>query len=516
MKTQTINPVYSVYRHSQNIPNHPALVVKEKTYSYSELVCRAQYIAAWLQSHSAKRVGILASGSLETYLGVLSAHWMGAGYVPLNPTFPTERIKSLIKSSDIDALIIDEDSLKLLDDDLLAVAPKEILSPSLEQSINTIQGKEQLSDLTPLQQPVAMGENDLAYLMFTSGSTGEPKGVPIYTKNLSHFIGEMQKNYRLTQQDRLLAHSYLSFDLSIFDIFVTWHAGATLYAVPKQQRHCPYHFIRQHEISIFFTVPTMIVIMHKMKMLKPDCFPSLRLSLFAGESLSIVNAELWSKASPNSRIDNLYGPTETVVSCISHTYCQNKTDQAIQGNVAIGRAIPGTFAAIIDKNNKFLSPGESGQLVISGAQLSGQYWHNEVATKEKYIRINHPEHGLITVYLTGDRCKQDEHGLFHYMGRFDNQYKIYGFRIELEEIEFYLRKTSGSEQVAAVVVKEKNGIAQHIHAFISNASLSTDNLKKQLQELLPHYMVPSRVHCLDSIPYNSNGKIDRHALKELV
>ena len=271
----------------------------------------------------------------------------------------------------------------------------------------------------------------------------------------------------------------------------------------------PAKFIQDHQITTWLSVPSIGGFMHRMGLLKPGAFPSLKYTFFAGEPLLASLCQAWQVAAPNSVIANLYGPTEATVVCIGQQYgpeCVLTRD-----SVAIGKSFPGMQAAIAASEKKFAAAGEQGELLLAGPQLALGYLDDSEKTAARFVNIDGTRW-----YRTGDLANRDKNGNFHYLGRIDNQVKILGYRVELEEIECHLRDVSGCADVAAVAWPIQNGSASGVVGFVVNYKGSEDDLKRSLQQRLLSYMVPTRVYVLSKLPLNNNGKVDRGALKEML
>lgn len=483
------------YKYARSNPQHLALYVSGKSYSYGELAARASGVASALEG--AKTVAVLASRSLGAYVGVLAAGWSGAAYVPLNPKFPDERLATILGIISPDALIVDDAGLARLIPALRAIAPKQILH--LSESDPSVE-----SGSSP---PVSRNRDDLAYIIFTSGTTGVPKGVMITLGSLAQFLEAIYPRFHPTSSDRISQTSELSFDASVFEIFIAWANGASVHVVPANQLMAPIRFIVDQKLTVWTSVPSIVSIMRGMKMLKPGVFPSVRYSVFLGEAVPYALAEAWQAAAPNSVVDNLYGPTEATVYCLGGTVGPDLPPTPGRGIVPSGFPFPGIEARVLDESLRSLPPGRDGQLAISGAQLATGYYNDPELTLRRFPTIDGK-----TWYLTGDLARQDERGVFHHLGRIDHQVKILGHRVELEEIEAHLRSITGSDHVSAIGWPIQDGIAGGVVAFTGGVSTPQEELLASLRMKVPAYMVPRRIVKLDALPLNHSGKIDRKAL----
>jgi len=327
----------------------------------------------------------------------------------------------------------------------------------------------------------------------------------------SHFLSVMQDRYQLGPEDRVAATSDITFDIAFANMFMAWKVGASLHVVPVIQLLAPSKFIREEQVTVWFSVPSIAAYMRHMNLLTPGAFPSLRYSLFAGEALPLGSALEWQEAAPHSAVENLYGTTEATVVCtVEHVGRQPKITRD-RGVVAIGRPLPGTDVAIVDSALNFLPPNREGQVAISGAQLSQGYDGLPEITKEHFPVIDGNRW-----YLTGDLGYEDSSGTFHHLGRIDNQVKILGHRLELEEIENHLRDICRTDMVAAVAWPIVHGSAQGVVAFLSGTTCLPSQVKEEMKNRVVGYGVPQVVRVLDALPLNSSGKIDRKALLELL
>ncbi len=504
-------------------PDRPALRIDGSDTNYGRLAEMAGQIAAWLEEAPARaqaRVAVLASRSLETYAGVLGACWAGAAYVPLSPNAPEERLIRVLDIIAPDALIIDDARIGLLSRRLLDHCPARILSPCRADSFSLeaerrgrmrIDGRDRLPSPDAIRAPRPVGPDELAYVMFTSGTTGVPKGVMISAGNVHHLLSVLQKRYGFGPDDRISQAFELTFDLSVFDLFMTWGAGACLCVVPASQLMGPYRFIREQALTVWFSVPSTIGFMRQMKMLSAGAFPTLRYSLFCGEPLPASSARAWREAASASIVDNLYGPTEATVACLVQRVSDPIPVTRDRGIVAIGKPFTGMQAAVVGPDRKFLPRGREGELALSGAQIARGYFADPAQTEARFPTIEGK-----TWYLTGDFAYQDADGLFHHLGRIDHQVKVLGNRVELEEVDAHLREVCGSDLVSCVAWPVDAGSAKGIVAFVSGTTRSAAEIRESMRRRVPAYMVPSRLEFLETLPLGSSGKVDRKALSGLL
>ena len=496
---------------AEKYPFRLALSVDGKDLTYSSLLNEVARYVKWLQSSgvSPKRVGILASRSEEAYVGILSCAWIGAAYVPLDINLPEHALVGILDRSGLDALIADTAGSKRLDDSVLACCPEQILARPRELSTSSHRRVTDFADLPSVQnpsEPAFVERCTVGYMMYTSGSTGVPKAVVVPVGGVDHLLWTLSLDYPVTEEDRTAGTSPITFDVSVYDMFSTWSAGASLHVIPAQESIAPSKFIRENQITIWSSAPSIAAQMARMGLLKPNAFPSLRRSFFAGEAFPSSVAEAWQVAAPNSKVSNMYGPTEATVLCIGQDY---SSDSLLTGDcVAIGWSYRGMKAAIASPELQFVADGTRGELLLAGPQLALGYLDDEEKTRRAFVHI-----GQERWYLTGDLACKEANGLIHYLGRIDHQIKVLGgARVELGEIECHLRAVTGCESVVAVAWPQQGGVALGIVAFFGGYDGNVTKIRRALKERVPAYMVPSHIHFLPELPLNSNGKIDRNQL----
>ena len=459
-------------------PNAPAVVVRGQTITYETLSLRARVLAAAIVralGRPASRVGVFAARSEVAYVGTLGALCSGAAFVPLNPKLPIERTRSMVRRAELDAIIVDRDTAPLLD--------------AISGEVRVLIHGDQPGEHVPLADLPAVDPSSLAYLLFTSGTTGEPKGVGITHSNALHYLDVMGARYGLTPSDRCSQTFDQTFDLSVHDLFMTWNAGACLYAMAPIEMLAPARFVNAHGLTAWFSVPSAAVLARER--IPAGSMPTLRWSLFCGEPLTNETAERWQAAAPNSTVENLYGPTELTIACFAYRW-GGVAPESLNGIVPIGRPLAGLTARVVDE-----------ELWVDGPQTSPGYWRDPKQTQERFVD---------GYYKTGDRVVEHPSGIFSYLGRVDHQLKILGFRVEPAEIEGVLRQQPGVTGAVAVGYPVAQAQALGVVAFVTGTIESPDALRRAAAMVLPAYMVPSTIVRLDQFPLNANGKVDRAEL----
>jgi amino acid adenylation domain-containing protein len=507
---------------------HPALVVNGERLSYRQLSHKVVALASVIDSvkeDSYPLVGLLAHRSVNAYAGVLGILGAGKGYVPLNPKFPPERTRSMLLLSGCRTLVVGSECvsqlpklLPRLEQSLTVILPdvSDLASISSEFSNHRFVFAGDISQAPPHSFRTDIEGDAIAYLMFTSGSTGVPKGVPIYHRNVQSYVRYVCDHYQVTERDRFSQEFDLTFDLSVHDMFVCWERGACLFCVPEQSAMAPAKFIRDHELTMWFSVPSVIGLLSRLRLLAPKSFPSLRYSLFCGEPLPAASAERWLQAASNSLLENLYGPTETTIAITHYRWDEKRSpEECVNGIVPIGWPFKGQIACIVGENGVELPPGRTGELCLHGSQVTTGYWNDGEKTREQFIHLI--EKGEALWYRTGDLVRKDESGCICYLGRTDHQCKIRGYRVELQEIEAVLRKVCNTEQAISIPWPVREGSADGTVAIIAGEqTLDEKRIVSFCSELLPPYMVPSRIYFVEHLPLNANGKIDRPRLLKLI
>ena len=508
-------------------PQREALVVDHQHYTYSELSGLAARIALLIaqndQDPHHPLAAILAHRSTTAYAGVLGILGAGRGYVPLNPKYPVLRTSSMLQAAGCNVVVVGREChatltnlLSTINQPLTVILPDV---PSTDQFCKTFPQHSFFScpgnSPSDFQLHSGAAATDIAYLLFTSGSTGRPKGVPISHENVSSYLQFIRQTYHICERDRFSQTFDLTFDLSIHDMFLCWGHGACLFCLPESSAMLPAKFIREHGLTFWFSVPSVIGILSKMRLLQPGSFPSLRYSLFCGEPLPASYAYLFQEAAPNSIVENLYGPTETTIAISCYRWNQSESPKDSQNGITpIGWVFPAQQCHIVNDALHDVKPSEIGELCLSGSQVSRGYWNEPHKTSERFVRL--PNGGDAVWYRTGDLVRQDEKGCLHFCGRTDEQVKVRGYRVELQEIDAVLRQICGSEQVASIPLQTGYDTPTGIVGFVCGSRQFQEHMVlARCRETLPEYMVPSRIVFITEMPLNANGKIDRGSLGRL-
>jgi D-alanine--poly(phosphoribitol) ligase subunit 1 len=520
----TFNLACAVHRHSMANPQALAISSEGRSVTYGHLARLAAGLAErlknspeWISSDGAQpRVGILASRSADACIALLGAAWAGATYVPLGLKLPEERLLTLLSLCKLSAIVADEQGARLLSEKVLHAGAPFICAlgsrPPDQPGNDSVAwlDRESLTASEP-GMPAPVKPTDTAYIIFTSGTTGIPKGVMIPAGSVRHYIETVTALLGLRESDRALETCELTFDVSVHNMFTTWEAGASLHVLPAARVMSAVKFVRESGLTVWNSVPSLAGRLRQVKALSPAALPSLRLTVFGGEQLSNGAVEAWRTAAPASVIHNFYGPTEVTVYCLSQLVDNPLQLTPGRDVVAIGTALPGSEAAVLDESGNTVADNCPGELAIAGVQLATGYLNAPELTDARFATFQGRRW-----YLTGDLAMRDSRGTFHWLGRIDNQIKVLGHRVELEEVDAHLRVVAEADMVATVAWPVVDGAAQGLVAFIGAKAIDEVQIITALKERLPHYMIPSRILPQESMPLNSNGKVDRKALRQIL
>jgi amino acid adenylation domain-containing protein len=480
----------------ERTPNAVALVSGQKRVTYVELNRRANQIANHLLARGLKSgslVGVYLERSPEMVVAILGVLKAGAAYVPLDPAYPSDRIKFIVEDSQLQILLTQKSLIEQLPAD-----PSHVVCLDAELSAITSQ---------PATGPSTnVKSEDLAYVLYTSGSTGKPKGVQIQHRSLVNFLTSMAKEPGLHRDDILLAVTTLSFDIAGLELFLPLTVGASIVLATREQAVDGAQLLRlmnQSSVTVMQATPST------WRMLIESGWkgnPELKV-LCGGEALP---RELAEQLLPRCRqLWNMYGPTETTI--WSSIY---RVTDVNWSAAPIGRPIANTQMYVLDKHLQPVPAGVIGELYIGGDGVAQGYWRRPELTAERFIPDPFRANTGARLYRTGDQVRYLRNGNIQYLGRLDTQVKVRGYRIELGEIESVLATHPTVEQ-AAVVVREDSPGDPRLVAYLvlkPGESSTVAEWRTHLKASLPEYMVPSSFVCLDQFPLTPNRKIDRRAL----
>jgi amino acid adenylation domain-containing protein len=516
-----------VTQQAETRPDAVAVVYGSEKLSYGQLEESSNQLAHLLQDAGCKkgdRVCIVmpkCPAAIVSMNGILKA---GCMHVPIDASSPAARIRQILDSCE-NRWILGAGSVGALLDELLADEQlRERTSVGWLDAQNPIAkhfrpafGRADVDSAPSRDVPQQCRAEDGSHILFTSGSTGVPKGVVITHSNVNAFVGWALKHFGIDHTDRFSGHTPFHFDLSTFDIFGTLTAGAQLHLVPPEAALVPpklVEFIRKSELTQWFSVPSVLNYLAKFDALKGIDFPSLRRVLWCGEVLPTPALIYWMEHLPHIPFTNLYGPTEATIA--SSYYDVPACPEDPKAAIPIGKACDGEELLVLDDKMQPLPVREIGDLYIGGAGLSPGYWRDPAKTAAAFLRD--PRNGRSgRLYRTGDLAWLGEDGLIYFVGRADTQIKVRGYRIELGEIETALNSAGTLQECAVVAVQNENfGGWMICCAYVARqqVEVTPNNLREHLKKLVPNYMFPVRWMPYDALPKNANGKTDRPRLKE--
>jgi amino acid adenylation domain-containing protein len=474
----------------EKTPDAVAVVFEHEQLTYQQLNLKANQLAHYLQKLGVKPevlVGICVERSLEMIVALLAILKVGGAYIPLDPTYPQERLAFMLEDSQISILLTKQNLLQLIPSNNAQII-------CLDSDWGNIAINQQNSVNSNVDS------SNLSYIIYTSGSTGKPKGVQITHKNVVNFLTAIQQHLQLINTDKLLSVTTLSFDIAVLEIFLPLTTGATLILVSREVATDGIQLLQKlhnSAVTIMQATPaTWRMLLDagwegngKIKILcGGEALPQTLASQLLQRGVSV-----W----------NLYGPTETTIWSTIHQLDER------EALIPIGRPLANTQIYILDQHLKPVPIGIAGELYIGGDGLARGYFNQPKLTQEKFIC--NPFQPTRVIYKTGDLARYLSNGKIEYIGRIDYQVKLRGFRIELGEIESVLEKHFAVHRCVAVVRKDVPG-NHRLVAYLVAENISTDELRQYLRAKLPEYMIPSAFILLESLPLTPNGKVNRRAL----
>jgi amino acid adenylation domain-containing protein len=489
-------------RQSAKTPDDTAVVYEGKTLTYRELNERANQVAHFLRKRGVGPevlVGVCLKRTPEMVIGLLGIWKAGGAYVPLDPAYPQERLSYMMQDSAAKFLLTSgelkrhipsaDDKAILLDSDWNQIAKESSANP----------------------EPVAAPSN-MAYVMYTSGSTGEPKGAMILHSGLVNYLWWAIGAYKVEAGRSVPVHSSISFDLTVTSLYPALLAGGKVELLTEDvgAQNLIAALKKAENRSLVKITPAHLELLSQ-QLSSEEAAGVTKTFVIGGEALLAENLVLWREFAPKTRLINEYGPTETVVGCCVY---EVRPEDPGTGPVAIGRPIANTQLYILDGNLQPVPAGVKGDLYIGGDGVARGYLNRPDLTQKKFIPDPFSGKNGARLYKSGDLARYRKDGILEYLGRVDDQVKVRGYRIELGEIEALLAAHPGVQSCTVLAVEETPGNKQLVAYAVPqpNKSLAADEVRDFLKQSLPEYMVPAQFVFMDSFPLTQNGKIDRKAL----
>lgn len=456
-----------------------------------------------------RRVGVLAHRAVAaTYIAYLAGLRLGDTVVCLNTEFPTPRSAEITRSAELDVLVHSTSQQEL------ATAIRA------ETGVTLLPVSDDGSDFTDDSPTAPVGNpdpDDLAYIIFTSGSTGSPKGVPIKHRNIAAWLPYFVGLFTDGPGSRVSQTADLSWDLSVINVWLAWGSGGAVVAPSKTALLAPTRHIVDERITHWVSTPSSVTMARWLGDLAPGAMPTLRWSLFAGEALTPEHVRVWTEAAPGSAVANVYGPSETTVTCLAYLVPANPADwpRTSNGTFPVGFAHPTVEHAVVDEDGR---PAQEGELLVRGPQRFDGYL-DPAHDHERFALLRddgvefHRGPGAPSAehwYRTGDRVALED-GVAVYLGRCDNQVKVHGYRVEPGDIEAAMRAHPDLDEAVVVPCPADEGIVE-LAGFFTGEPVGDQDLRDFLAEQLPTYMTPRFLVWTEKFPLNLNGKVDRKAL----
>jgi D-alanine--poly(phosphoribitol) ligase subunit 1 len=471
--------------------------INNEFFTYQDLGNAVANIVEQLNSYTnhiqSKSVAVVCTNHINTYAGLIACWISGYSYVPLGLHNPDERNIGILEDASIGIIL-----------------SSKKLNQQIYSNYTIIDTANIFEEHISLSLKCRTAEEDLAYILFTSGSTGKPKGVPISFKNLSSFLEAFEKTpFAVTENDKCLQMFELTFDVSVSSYLPALVAGACIYTVADDgiKYLNVLKVINEHHLTSIQIVPSIIRL--GIPLLNKLHFTSVKQCILTGEATSIELLEKWKPVVTNAAIYDFYGPTECTIYC-SFYQCNTNFIKHYNGMLCIGKPFYNTEMKIVDGVLNEVRTNQKGELLIYSPQLTKGYINNKEKNKESFVNI-----GNKSYYKSGDMCYRDEDGDIYYCGRYDNQVKIQGFRVELSEVEFKTKEAFGLNNVAITIVNKVNA-TELILVIEKMHDDAKANVIEKLKTVLPIYMIPKEIISIDELPLNTSGKTDRVKVKQMV
>lgn len=496
------NVTYWLDETARRLPDKTAFADERKEITFGQLRSQAMALATYMIRNNLfkKPVVIYLEKGVDVLVSFMGAAYSCNFYSPIDVDMPASRVNKILEVLQPSLVVTSGELQPVFEQfdykgDYLLF--EEAIGGAVDgQAIETARNKGI--------------DTDLLYVLFTSGSTGVPKGVTINHRSVIDYIDWVTETFEITEADSFGNQAPFYFDNSILDIYSTIKSGATTYIIPKNLFAQPVpllEYLKEKKINTIFWVPSALIVVAKLKAFRNvDLSDTLRRVLFCGEVMPNKQLNTWRRFLPDVQYANLYGPTEITDACTYYIVDREFTDDE---PLPIGVPMANTDIIVLNDRNELVTDDEIGELCVRGTSLSMGYYNNPEKTKEAFVQNPLNPYVPEIIYRTGDLVKYNEYGEIIYLSRKDFQIKHMGHRIELGEIE---TAVSSLEQIAlcCCLYDEKR---QKIVLFIEE-ELDKAYINEQISSLVPEYMLPNKVVTLPDMPINANGKIDRVKLKE--
>tara|TARA_B100000780_G_scaffold261631_1_gene214200 strand:- start:27988 stop:29571 length:1584 start_codon:yes stop_codon:yes gene_type:complete len=502
-----------------------AIRVNDQNYSYEELFNKSLKVATALLANGASNetVAVIGHRNFSTYVGILGILFAGCNYTPIDPKKNKSKTIDILRGSKVKHFIGQKSEIETLHEMLgeevsIFDNAESIITPcdnlNYQTKYNWID-LQNVEEYLPLEDFSRSDESNLAYVLYTSGSTGEPKGVQVTVANLCFYIDAISELWKLPIGFKMSQYHDLSFDPSVSDIFYTLCNKGTLCVVPESEMLLPSDFIKRESLDIWSSVPSIGIFMSKMGTLLPNNFTSLKIVRFAGEPFNRYLADSWQEAAPNASIENHYGPTEATIDVTRHIYSIDQRKDTFNNNIIpIGQSFPGMKIRIIDTNDKLINDGRKGEIIFTGPQISNGYLNDQKKTDKSFVKYGWDDEATIW-YRSGDLGFVNKNNNIECVGRIDSQIKIGGRRIEIGEIEFVLSKFNATSNSIVVPLKNDFDTILGCVAFTVNKITKEEiaEIRKNSTNYLDSVFFPKKIIFIEILPKTPSGKVNRKELE---
>jgi len=509
-------------------PDREAIIFKDRALTFAELDRESNKLAHLLLSLNivkGDRVGLYLDRGIDAIIAACAVLKTGAIYVPVDPAGPIRRISYIVEKCSIKTLVTCQDKLPKIEKAFPEAVPFTHIiltdgSDTTSSSLKTAQlinGRSIADEFGKRAPDVNIIDSDIAYILFTSGSTGNPKGVMLSHQNSLTFVNSACSFFDIQTEDRFSNIAPLHFDMSIFDIFVAFKAGACVVIIPEAVAMFPARlaeYIAEQKISVWNSVPSALSLLATYQNLDSCDLSSLRLILFAGELFPLKYLRILKDAIPGARFCNMYGQTEAN----SSTYFwADRVSADDKGVLPIGKSLPNFEVFALDEDGVCINePGREGELYIRASTVALGYWGEPEKTESAFVRNPLRPELRERVYKTGDLVHLDSDRNFVFSGRKDHMIKSRGYRIEIGEIETVLCSHPEIKNAVVVPIPDEligNRLLAVVEPLLID-KISRDEVLKYCMAQLPRYMVPEAVQFRECLPMTSSGKVDRKKLSE--
>lgn len=512
---------HAIEETADRLTEQTAFRFEKDSISYGEFALNVRRLANFLVEQGVAkgdRVGIFRRKGIPSALAVYGIMAAGAAYVPLDPMMPLERLRAIVEDCGIRDLVSENSQVKTLSD-LVQDTPLRTLVGLEGESAASLDGASwsQVIDSPDHMPKVCVMEQDLAYIMYTSGSTGQPKGLAHTHYSGLSYATMAAETYGVTNTDKIANHSSLHFDMSTFDYFSGPLGGATTIIISEQCTKFPANMSRLIEdegITIWYSVPWALIQLLQFGALEKRNLGSLRWVMFGGEPFPSKHLRDLMQALPGARFSNVYGPAE-VNQC---TYYHLSEPPAIDDDVPIGKIWANADGMVVDERDQLTPSGEVGELLVRTPTMMRGYWARPDLNQKVFHHSLGPG-GLEQIYLrTGDLVREDSNGSYVFVGRKDRQVKIRGYRVELDEIEAALCSLEGVMEAAVVSVFDGQA-TNHVKAAVTlkpGVYLEQADMLAHAKQKIPSYAIPEQIAVVKDFPRTTSGKIDRRELRTIL